>query len=114
MTPPFDTELHERAMRLDDRATSLGRSGKLAEARAEYASAAEIEERCADGAPETAVRIRGILRVAAVSLWVQAGRRDAAERLARRYLSEPLGRGFRRELEDMVAQLAASGESRTG
>ena len=51
-------------------------------------------------------RTRGILRVSAVSLWMQAGCLDRAESAARRYLAEALLPGFHRELSDLLARIA--------
>ena len=59
------------------------------------------EEAVADAVPEDRPRTRGILRISAVSLCLQAGRPSRAARLAERYLGEPLQREFARELDEL-------------
>ena len=71
----------------DDEARLLDIAGKHEAAREKFEEAAELEAKCADIVPESEPRSRGILRVSAVSLWLQAGRLGRAETIARRYLS---------------------------
>jgi hypothetical protein len=95
-------DTHDQAMELFDRARLLDLRGAPEAARETYDAAAELEERAADAVPESEPRTRGILRVGAVTLWVQAGKLARAESLARRYLAEPLLPGFHRELHAML------------
>jgi hypothetical protein len=68
--------------------------------------AAEMEEAVADVVPEDRPRTRGILRVSAVSLWLQAGRPAQAAKLAERFLREPLAPEFARELDELRGRCA--------
>jgi hypothetical protein len=89
-------------MDLVDEARLLEARGTSEAAREKYEIAAALEERCADAAVVDEPRSRGILRVSAVSIWLQAGALDHAESLARRYLSEPVSPGFHRELHELL------------
>jgi hypothetical protein len=102
----MNEELHRAVMALDDEAQLLDLAGKHEAAREKLEQAAELEERCADAIGVGEPRSRGILRVSAVSLWMQAGRLDRAESAARRYLAEALLPGFHRELSDLLARIA--------
>jgi hypothetical protein len=95
-------DLHDRAMELFDEARLLELRGAPEAAREKYEAAAEIEERAAAAVAADEPRTRGILRVGAVSLWMQAGKLDRGEALARRYLSEELAPGFHRELHELL------------
>jgi len=92
-------------MARDDEARLLELEGQHELARDKYRNAAVLEERCADAADEGEPRTRGILRVSAVSMWVQAGELDRGEALARRYLKEPLLPGFHRELYELLGEI---------
>ena len=102
----MNDELHRTVMALDDDAQLLDLAGKHEAAREKFEQAAGLEEQCADAIGIDEPRSRGILRVSAVSLWIQAGRLDRAESAARRYLGEPLLPGFHRELSDLLERIA--------
>lgn len=70
-------------------------------------AAAEVEQRVADRVPEDRARTRGVLRVSAVSIWLRAGEAARAGALAARYLAEPIGPGFARELRELHAHACA-------
>jgi len=93
---------HDRAMEIFDEARLLELRGTPEAAREKYEAAAEIEEHAADLAAKNEPRTRGILRIGAVSLWMQAGKLEHADGLARRYLSEELASGFHRELHELL------------
>ncbi len=100
-------DTHEDAMRLVSEAELLALEGLLETARERLVRAAHAEERAADAAPEDRPRTRGILRVSAVSLWLQAGRPARAAELAARYLQEPIAPAFGRELDELRVHCAA-------
>jgi len=100
-------DLHRRATELDGAARLLDLAGKHDAARERFGQAAELEERAADAIGIKQPRTRGILRVGAVSLWMQAHRFERAAAVARRYLAEPLGAGFHRELAALLARIDA-------
>ena len=102
----MNDDLHRTAMALDDQARLLDLDGKHEAAREKFEEAAVLEERCADNAGTDEPRGRGILRVSAVSMWMQAGVLDRAESAARRYLAEPLLPGFHRQLSAILEQIA--------
>jgi hypothetical protein len=99
----MDNDLHNEAMATMDAGRLLALSGSDSEARAKYAEAALLEERCIDTTTAEQPRSRGILSVSAVTLWLWAGRQKEAEALIARCLLMPLGDGFKRELEHMRA-----------
>lgn len=101
----MNEELHHQAMALDDEARLLELDGQHELARERYRKAAELEERCADAAGQGEPRTRGILRVSAVSMWMQARELDRGEALARRYLKEPLLPGYYRELYGLLGEI---------
>jgi len=96
---------HRQAMELVEEAERLARDGLVEAARERYQEAAKLEEGCADAAPETQPRTRGVLRVSAVSAWKLARVPEHAEALARRYLAEPIAPGFARELHELLNEL---------
>lgn len=96
---------HREAMEAVDRAEALVRNGELEAARGELVRAAELEQTAADGAPVDRPKTRGILRISAVSLWARAGKLGRASELARRYLCEPIARGFARELHVLLNEI---------
>ena len=65
-------------------------------------SAAEQEQQCADATGDDEPRSKGIIRVGAVSSWMQSARLEAAEALAKRYLMEPILPGYYRELHKLL------------
>mgnify|MGYP001222914804 FL=1 len=94
-------DTHDDAMRLVSEAELLTLEGLLENGPEKPERAAEAEERAANAVPEDRPRTRGILRVSAVSLWLQAGRPAQAAMLAERYLAEPLAAEFARELDEL-------------
>ena len=92
---------HDIAMSLAAEAEFLCLDGREEAARERLERAAEHEERAADAAPEDRPRTRGILRISAVSLWLQAAHPTRAVTLASRYLSDPLEPAFARELDEL-------------
>jgi hypothetical protein len=95
------TAEHDAAMSLAAEAELLSLAGREEAAREQLERAAEHEERAADDASEDRPRTRGILRISAVSLWLQAGHPTRAVTLASRYLSDPLEPTFARELDEV-------------
>lgn len=95
-------DVHERAMEIFDDARLLELRGAPEAAREKYEAAAELEEHAAELVTTSEPRTRGILRVGAVSLWMQAGKLERADTLARRYLSEELAPGFHREIHELL------------
>ena len=97
-----------RARQVDDlafRAERAGKQGDEATARALYAEAAALESEVAKAVPPDAPRVRGLLAVSAVARWMQAGRYDEAERLARERLGDrSLTLGAQVELTELVAR----------
>ena len=75
-----------------------------------YRRAAASEEAALLGVPDANIQTRGITAVRAVNLWLKAGRRDEAERSARRSLRElvlpPSARG---QLEALLADAGIFG-----
>lgn len=94
-------------MAMLDEAIQLDLHGLVEAGREKREQAAELETRAADAVEEADVRTRGILRVSAVSLWMQAGHLERAIELGRRYLREPLSPGFARELHALVNDIEA-------
>lgn len=92
---------HVLAMSLAADAELLSLAGREEAAREKLERAAEHEERAADDAREDRPRTRGILRISAVSLWLQAGHPTRAVTLASRYLADPLDPTFARELDEL-------------
>ncbi len=99
---------HEEAMKLAADARLLALDGRVEAARERLERAAEREEQAADVAEEPRPRTRGILRISAVSLWLQAGHPGRAAALASRYLGEPLDAVFARELDELRAECEAT------
>ena len=97
-------DLHRRAMALVDEARVCEMQGRFEAAREAYEEAAGLEQRCVDAASANAPRTRDILRVSAVSMWLEAGRYDDAEALAQRCLFEPVLPGFHRELHELLME----------
>lgn len=95
------SDTHREAMRLAGEAELLALAGREEAARTKLEQAAELEELAASAVPESRPRTRGILRVSAVSLWLQAGRPGRAADLAEVYLGEPLDSAFARELDEL-------------
>ena len=102
------TDAHQEAMELSTAARLLALDGRVEAARERLERAAEHEEQAAETADETRPRTRGILRVSAVSLWLQAGHPGRAASLASRYLGEPLDAAFARELDELRAECEAA------
>lgn len=101
----MDDDLHRQAMELFDEARMHTLQGAIESARAILESAAELEQQCADAIGDEEPRSRGIIRVGAVSLWMQAGRFDTAEALAKRYLSESMLSGYHGELQKLLRDM---------
>jgi hypothetical protein len=98
--------LHRAAMALDAEAQLLDVAGRYEAAREKLEEAAALEEGCADDVGMDEPRVRGIVRVSAVSMWMQAALLDRAEAAGRRYLAEPLLPGFHREISALLEQIA--------
>lgn len=105
------SDLHEDAMALVSEAEGLALAGRIEAARQILERAAAIEERAADASPVERPRTRGILRVSAVSLWLQAGHPARAAKLAARYLDEALAVEFGRELDEIRVMCAREAEA---
>jgi hypothetical protein len=104
MSVDFES-LHDRALERMDRGDALIREGRLEAGREEYERAADLEQQAADTVPEEQPRTRGILRVAAVSLWMRAGRLLEAAGLARRYLGASILTGYARQLHELLSAI---------
>jgi len=78
--------------------------GDVAECERLFAEAAELEEAVAREVPTTETRIRGVLAISAVALWLKARRFDLAQRAAADFLK---GRGIegqdRADLESLIS-----------
>jgi hypothetical protein len=98
----MNDDLHRRAMELFDEARLQELHGATESARMILESAAVLEQQCADTIGDDEPRSRGIIRVGAVSLWMQSGRLETAEALARRYLTESILPGYYRELHKLL------------
>jgi len=98
----MNDDLHRQAMELFDEARLQQLHGAAESARVLLDSAAELEQQCADTIGDDEPRPKGIIRVGAVSLWMQSGRLEAAEALAKRYLTEPILPGYYRELHKLL------------
>jgi hypothetical protein len=98
----MNDDLHRQAMELFDEARLQELHGTTESARLMLESAAELEQQCADAISDDEPRSKGIIRVGAVSLWMQAGRLETAEALARRYLTESILPGYYRELHKLL------------
>ena len=94
-------DAHETAMAIASEAELLALEGRQEAGRQKLERAAQLEERAADAATMERPRTRGILRISAVSLWLQAGHPGRAAELATRYLDEPLPPDFARELDEL-------------
>lgn len=100
----MNQELHDRAMEIFDAARLLELRGAAEAAREKYEEAAALEEECSATTGDDEPRSRGITSVAAVSLWMRAGKLDHAEALVHRYLSDPMG-DFDRELLELLNEI---------
>jgi hypothetical protein len=98
----MNDDLHRQAMELFDEARLQELHGATESARMILESAAALEQQCADTIGDDEPRSRGIIRVGAVSLWMQSGRLETAEALARRYLTESILPGYYRELHKLL------------
>lgn len=81
-----------RGQEVDDlafEAERLERRGGLEAARALYAKAAAVEEALARATAPDAPRVRGLLAVNAVSLWMRAAAHEQAEALADEFIHDP-------------------------
>jgi hypothetical protein len=90
-------ERHAESERHAVRAESLGREGRIDEAREAYALAARCEHEALERVPCDKLRTRGILSMSAAALWHKAGEPLTAAGIARQYLKVPGLPSFARE-----------------
>jgi hypothetical protein len=100
----FDDPRHRRSEELAFEAEHAERSGDLDTAARKYAEAASLEEDNALAVPADAPRVRGLLAVSAVALWLRAERWDDAARAGCTFLARPdlLTSGGRTELQSLI------------
>lgn len=100
----FDDPRHRRSEELSFFAERAERTGDLPAGLAQYADAAELEEKNALEVPGEVPRVRGVLAISAVALWLRAGRWDEAARAGCAFLATPdaLTPDGRRELQSLV------------
>ena len=100
----FDDERHRRSEERAFAAERAERKGSFDEARLAYEEAASLEEQAARAVPGVVPRVRALLAISAVSLWLKARRWDDAARAGCSFLAEPaaLTPDGRRELESLV------------
>lgn len=79
-TRPFDDPRGRLSEELAFEAETAAKDGDTAKSVVLYAEAAELEEEAARDVSEK--RIRCVLAESAVALWLKAGKRDEAERVA--------------------------------
>jgi len=100
-----------RVKQVDDlafRAERARKQGDEETARALCAEAAALESELARGVPPGSPRVRGLLAVSAVVRWIDAGRPDEAERLARELMGDrSLTLGAHVELTELLARCHA-------
>lgn len=77
---PFDDPRGRLSEELAFEAETAARAGDTAKSIVLYTEAAELEEKAARDVSEK--RTRGVLAESAVALWLKAGKRDEAERVA--------------------------------
>jgi len=108
----FDDLRHRRSEELAFFAERTERSGDLPSALTQYAEAAELEERNALDVPEELPRVRGVLAISAVALWLRAERSDEAARAGCAFLATPsaLTPDGRQELQSLVDRAWRSDE----
>lgn len=82
------------------------RAGDQERARALYAQAAELEGEVAREVPDAEPRVRSVLAISAVALWLEAGRHDDAARAACEFLARPeaLTEQGKAELEALLSR----------
>lgn len=109
MTGIFDSKEHRESEVLAFHAEWTLRNGDLKKARQQYADAAHLEELAAISCPHDMVRVRTILCISAVSLWMKATEYKEMLRASRAFLfdSDSLTISGCIELE-RLAKLAAS------
>lgn len=100
----FDDPRRRRSEELAFFAERAERTGDLASALTQYAEAAELEEKNALEVPVDFPRVRGVLAISAVALWLRAGRWDEAARAGCAFLATPsaLTPDGRHELQSLV------------
>ncbi len=102
--PFFDNPRRRRSEELAFFAERAERAGDLPAARAQYAEAARLEEENALAIPADVPRVRSVLAISAVALWLRAEQWDEAARAGRAFLAVPnaLTHDGLRELESLV------------
>jgi len=85
----FEDPRGRQSEALAQEAERAEREGQLARARELYLRAATLEEAVALEVPGTAPRVRSVLAVSAVALWLRAEAWSEAARAARAFLNEP-------------------------
>lgn len=101
----FDDPRGRQAEELSFDAERAAKRGDAGLARDLYLSAAELETAVARDVPADAPRVRAVLAVSAVALWLKAGRYRECEDLAADFLREPdVERLAGDELREIVAQ----------
>lgn len=99
-------DVHRAAQALSQQASLARLAGDVAEARALYAEAAELEESALSAVPSDQIRTKGILGVSAVALCYKAARYDEAEALAHRLMADPHLPAFARdELKELLIEV---------
>ncbi len=108
----FDDPRHRRSEELAFFAERAERTSDLASALAQYAEAAELEEKNALEVPSDLPRVRGVLAISAVALWLRAEQWDEAARAGCAFLASPgaLTPDGRHELQSLVDRAWRSSE----
>ena len=96
----FDDPRSRESERIAWQAEMLEKSGQLAEARCLYAIAANLEEKVVENTPPSQPRVRHVLAISAVALWLNAMNHVRATALATKYLAD--GILTEQDLADMV------------
>jgi hypothetical protein len=112
LEPFFDDPRRRRSEELAFFAERAERAGDLASALAKYAEAAELEEENALEVPSEFPRVRDVLAISAVALWLRAGRWEEAARAGCAFLATPsaLTPDGCHELQSLVARAWRSAE----
>jgi hypothetical protein len=108
----FDDPRRRRSEELAVFAERAERTGDLASALAQYAEAAELEEKNALEVPDEFPRVRGVLAISTVALWLRAERWDEAARADCAFLAaaKALTPDGRHELQSLIDRARRSSE----
>lgn len=87
MTSAFDDPRAQKSDELSFFADRALAHGEIARAMELFAEAAELETQLALGVPDTEPRVRSVLAISAVALWLKAGQFEKCERYAHQLLA---------------------------